>query len=77
MNNYEDNLILVENYLDSHNHEYQSHNNQIEIYSTHKNIIIINIKNKELVITSDQGQDSFPKIDDFFFKKLASLLTNF
>tara|TARA_B100001057_G_scaffold448956_1_gene489744 strand:+ start:125 stop:355 length:231 start_codon:yes stop_codon:yes gene_type:complete len=76
MNNYDDYSTLIENYLDSLNHEYQSHDSQIEIYSTNKNIIIINIKNKNLVITSDQGQDSFSKIDDFF-KKLDSLLINF
>tara|TARA_B100000886_G_C20162114_1_gene382489 strand:+ start:119 stop:349 length:231 start_codon:yes stop_codon:yes gene_type:complete len=76
MNNYDDYFTLIENYLDSQNHEYQSHDNQIEIYSINKNIIIININNKKLVITSDQGQDSFSKIDDFF-KKLDSLLINF
>tara|TARA_B100001057_G_scaffold24339_1_gene22475 strand:- start:245 stop:475 length:231 start_codon:yes stop_codon:yes gene_type:complete len=76
MNNYDDYFTLIENYLDSQNHEYQSHDNQIEIYSINKNIIIININNKKLAITSDQGQDSFSKIDDFF-KKLDSLLINF
>tara|TARA_B100000965_G_scaffold403733_1_gene432632 strand:- start:1012 stop:1242 length:231 start_codon:yes stop_codon:yes gene_type:complete len=76
MNNYDDYFTLIENYLDSLNHEYQSHDNQIEIYSTNKNIIIINIKYEKLLITSDQGQDSFSKIDDFF-RKLDSLLINF
>ena len=76
MNNYDDYFTLIENYLDSLNHEYQSHDNQIEIYSTNKNIIIINIKNEKLIITSDQGQDNFSKIDDFF-RKLDSLLINF
>lgn len=77
MNNYDDSITLIENYLDSYNHEYQSHDNQIEIYSLNKNIIIISIKNNELIITSDKVQYKFLEISESFFKKLDSLLTNF
>lgn len=77
MNNYDDYLTLIEDYLDSFNYEYQSHDNQIEIYSINKNIVIINIRYNELVITSERGQDKFFKVDNSFFEKLGSLLTNF
>ncbi len=77
MNNYDDYLTLIEDYLDSFNYEYQSHANQIEIYSINKNIVIINIRDNELVITSERGQDKFFKVDNSFFEKLGSLLTNF
>ena len=77
MNNYDDSITLIENYLDLHNHEYQSHDNQIEIYSLNKNIIFISIKNNEFIITSDKVQYKFLEISESFFKKLDSLLTNF
>ena len=77
MNSNDDHLSLIENYLDSSNHEYQSHNNQIEIYSLSKNTIIINIKKSKLVITSDMGQYKFSEPDAKFFKKLNYLLVKF
>ena len=40
-------------------------------------MIIINIKNNKLVITSDKEQYTFLKTNDNFFKKLDTLLANF
>tara|TARA_B100001057_G_scaffold349143_1_gene350565 strand:+ start:330 stop:563 length:234 start_codon:yes stop_codon:yes gene_type:complete len=77
MINYADCLPLIENHLDLDNHEYQSHDNQIEIYSLNNNIIIINIHNNELIITCDRGQYKFLEIGEIFFKKLDTLLANF
>ncbi len=77
MNNYDDCLTLIEDYLDSFNHEYQSHDNQIEIYSFDKNIIVINIKKNELTITSDKGQYRFLEVSKSFYNKLDTLLANF
>ena len=77
MNNYDDALALIEIHLDSLNYEYQSHYNQIEIYSTEQNTIIIKIKNDELLIISDDRDHRFTEVNDCFFEKLDSLLTNF
>ena len=77
MNDYYDYLTLIENYLDLNSHEYQSHDNQIEIYSVDKNIIVINIKKNELIITSDKGQYRFLEVSKSFYNKLDTLLANF
>tara|TARA_Y100000768_G_C23973577_1_gene681833 strand:+ start:605 stop:838 length:234 start_codon:yes stop_codon:yes gene_type:complete len=77
MNNYDDSLTLIENYLDSFNHEYQAHDNRIEIYSINKNVIIINIKKNQIMVSSDKGQYKFLETNREFFKKLDILLTNF
>ena len=76
MNNY-DYLTQIENYLDLKSHEYQSHDNQIEIYSVDTNIIVINIEKNEIIITSDKGQYRFLKISKSFYDKLDILLANF
>tara|TARA_B100001113_G_scaffold185251_1_gene151825 strand:+ start:227 stop:460 length:234 start_codon:yes stop_codon:yes gene_type:complete len=77
MNNYDNHLTLIENYLDLNSHEYQSFDNQIEIYPINKNIIIINIEENEIIITSDKGQYKFLEISKSFFNKLDALLANF
>jgi len=77
MNNYSDYLSIIENHLDSLNHEYQSHDNQIEIYSIDEDTIIINIKNNQLIISTNKKQYKFVDTDKSFFKKLNSLLSNF
>ena len=77
MNNYDNHLTLIENYLDLNSHEYQSFDNQIEIYPINKNIIIINIEENEIIITSDKGQYKFLEISKSFFNKLDVLLASF
>ena len=77
MNNHNDCLAIIENYLDSYHHEYQSHDNQIEIYSINQDVININIKNNQLIISSNTGRYEFTDANNSFFKKLDSLLINF
>ena len=72
-----DYMALIENHLDSSNHEYQSYNNQIEIYSMSNNTVFINIKNNQLIITSDEEEYKFTNINDKFFIKLDKILANF
>jgi hypothetical protein len=73
MNNHHEIISIVEQYLDINNIEYQSFENNIEIYPLDKDLISINITDENIIISCRDEKYFYNSTDNYFeqIKKLV------
>ena len=73
MNNHHEIISIIEEYLDINNIEYQSFENNIEIYPLDKDLISINITEENIIISSKDKKYFYESSDNYFeqIKKLV------
>ena len=67
-------INLIEDYLDINHVEYQSIENNIEIYSLENYLILIDINKDRIIMKTQEQEYSFCDVNKDFFKKLEKLI---